>query len=43
MEVDGIRRPRKTWWDGAGKDMKRFGRSQEESQDQDKWRRKVEG
>jgi len=46
MEVEGTtprRRPRKTWWDGVKKDMKRFGLCQEDVHSPRKLRRKIKG
>jgi len=44
MEIDGSAQSiclRKTWWDGVNEDIKSFGLSQEDAQDQEKWRGKV--
>jgi len=46
IAVDGIKEracSRKTWWDGVREDMKRFGLSRENAQDQNRWRRKSKG
>ena len=45
-EVEGIRqrgRPKKTWWDCAKNDMESLGRSQNDTQSRNKWRRRIKG
>ena len=41
MELDRRGHLRKIWWDGGGEDMKRFGLSQDDAQEWNKWRRTV--
>ena len=38
-EVEGIRHPKKTWWDCVKNDMKSLGLSQKDAQSRSKWRR----